>query len=53
MDVQHSSSTAEPLVPASEVDCSNAVLAQHGCTHDAWLDSDIEVCLVEDADGVL
>jgi hypothetical protein len=53
VNVQHSSSTAKPLVPASEVDCSNAILAQHGRTHDAWLNSNIEVRLVEDADGVL
>jgi hypothetical protein len=53
VNVQHTSGAAKALVPASEVDCSNAILAQHGSTHDAWLDGDIEICLVEDADGVL
>lgn len=53
MHVQHAASAAESLVPAAEVDCSDAVLAEHGGTHDARLDGDIEVGLVEDADGVL
>jgi hypothetical protein len=51
--VQHTASAAESLVPAAKVDCSNAVLAEHRGAHDARLDGDIEVGLVEDADGVL
>ena len=53
MHVQNTTSATESLIPASEVDCTDAVLTQHGGAHDAWLDSDIEVSLVEDAEGVL
>lgn len=53
VNVQNTSGATKTLVPASEVDGSDAVLAQHGRAHDAWLNGDIEVCLVEDADGVL
>lgn len=53
MHVEHTTSTAESLIPAAKVDCSDAVLAEHGGAHDAWLNSDIEVGFVEDADGVL
>jgi hypothetical protein len=53
VNVQDSASSAKALVPASEVDSPDSVLAQHRGAHDAWLDSDIEVGLVEDADGVL
>lgn len=53
MDVQHAASPAKALIPATEVDSSDAVLTQHRGTHDAGLDRDIEVCLAEDLDGVL
>ena len=53
MDIQHSSCSAKPLVPAAKVNSFDAVLAQHRRTHDAGLDRDIEVRLGEDADGVI
>jgi hypothetical protein len=53
VDVQDTSSTPKALIPASKVDSSDAVLAQHRSAHDARLDSDIEICLIEDLDGIL
>lgn len=53
MHVQNAARAAESLVPAAKVDRSDAVLAKHGGAHDAWLDSDIEVRLTQDADGLL
>lgn len=53
MNVQDASCATKALVPAAKVDASNAILTQHGGTHDARLDGDIEVGLVEDIDGIL
>lgn len=53
VDVEDTTGAAEALVPAAKVDSANPVLAQHGGAHDAGLDSDIEVGLVEDLDGML
>ena len=53
VNVQHTSCSAKPLIPAPEVDSPNSVLSQHRGAHDTRLDSDIEVRLVEDADGIL
>jgi hypothetical protein len=53
VDVQDTSSTTEALVPAAKIDGPDAILAQHGSAHDAGFDSDIEIGLVEDLDGML
>lgn len=53
VDIEDPSCSAKALVPASKIDGANAVLAQHRGAHDAGLDGDIEVRLVEDGDGVL
>jgi len=51
MDVQHTTSAAEALVPTPKIHSSDTILAQHGSTHDAWLDGDVEVRLLKGADG--
>lgn len=53
MNVEDAACAAEALVPAAKVDGADAVLAQHGGAHDAGLDRDIEVGLVENLDGML
>lgn len=53
VDIENPSRSSKSLIPASEVDSSDTVLAKHGRTHDAWLDGDIQVRLVEHTDGVL
>jgi hypothetical protein len=53
VDIQHPTCSAKTLIPAPEVDSPDTILAQHRGAHDAWLDSNIEIRLVEDADGVL
>lgn len=52
MNVQHTTSAPETLIPAPKVDSSNAVLAQHGGAHDAGLDGHVEVGVVESRDWV-
>lgn len=52
VDVQDAPSAAKALVPTAKVDTPNAVLAQHGGAHDARLDGDIEVGLVENLDWI-
>lgn len=37
---------SESFIEAAKVDSSNTILAQGARTHDAWLDSDVKVCLV-------
>lgn len=53
VDVEDTASATKALIPAAKVDSSDAVLAQHGGAHDTWLDSDIEVGLVENLDRML
>lgn len=53
MDVQDTTGTSKALIPAAKVDAPNPILSQHGGAHDAWLDGDIEVDLVEDLDWML
>jgi hypothetical protein len=53
VDVQYTPSATEALIPAAEVHSTDTILTQHGCAHDARLDSDIEIGLVEDLDGML
>jgi hypothetical protein len=53
VDVEDTACASKALIPATKVDGPNTVLAQHGSAHDTWLDSDIEVSLVENLDGVL
>jgi hypothetical protein len=51
VNIQHTTSAAEALVPAPKVDGADTILTQHRSTHDARLDGDIEVRLLECADG--
>lgn len=53
VDVQNTPSAAEALIPASKVDGTNAILAQHRGAHDAWFHRDIEVRLVQYGNGML
>lgn len=53
VDVQNTSSAAEPLIPTSKVDSPNPILAQHRSAHDAWFDGNIKIRLFQDADGML
>jgi hypothetical protein len=53
VDVQDTARTAEALVPAAKVHGADAVLAEHGSTHDTRLDRDIEIGLVENLERVL
>jgi hypothetical protein len=53
MHIEYASGASESLVPAAKIDGSDSVLAKHGGAHDARLDGNIEVSLVEYADGVL
>lgn len=53
MDVENSSRSTEPLVPTAKVDSADTILAEHGCAHDARLDGNIEVCLIEDGNRML
>ena len=43
----------EPIVQAPEIHGADRVLAERGGAHDARLHGDVEVCLREDAGGVL
>jgi hypothetical protein len=53
VDVQDTTSAAESLVPAAKVDGADAILTKHGGAHDARLDCDIEIGLVENLERVL
>ena len=53
VDVQHASGASEPLVPAAKVHGADAVLAKHRGAHDARLDCNVEVRLLQVGDGVL
>jgi hypothetical protein len=53
VDVHYASSATKALIPATKVDGADTVLTQHGSTHDAGLDCDVQVDLVKDLDGVL
>lgn len=53
VNVQYTSRTTKTLVPAAKVHGADTILTQHGSAHDARLDSDIEIGLIEDLDRVL
>lgn len=53
VNVQHTTGASETLIPAAEVDSSNAVLAQHGRAHDAGLYGHVEVGVLESTDWVI
>jgi hypothetical protein len=53
VNVQDTARAAETLVPAAKVHGANTVLAKHRGTHDARLDRDIEIGLVEDRERML
>jgi hypothetical protein len=48
VDVHDTSASAEAIVQTSEIDGANAILSQGRGAHDAGLDGDIEVGIVED-----
>ena len=52
MNIQHPPCTPKSLIPASKIHGSDAILPQHTRTHDAWLDSNVEVGLFEDGERV-
>jgi hypothetical protein len=47
-DTHDTTTATEAIVEATKVDGANAELAQDRSTHDAWLDSDVQVRLLED-----
>ena len=47
-DTHDTATTTEAIVEATKVDGADAELAQDRSTHDAWLDSDVQVRLLED-----
>jgi hypothetical protein len=53
MDVQDTPCASKALIPTAKVDGPDTILAQHRSAHDAGLDSDIEIDLVEDLDRML
>lgn len=53
VDIQHTTGSAKSLVPAAKINGSDTILTEHRGAHDAWLDSDIEIRLIQDADGML
>jgi hypothetical protein len=49
MDMEHAASASEALVVAPKIHSTNLVLSQHGSTHDARFDCDIEISLAQNA----
>lgn len=45
---QNATSPTKSIIRAAIIYCSYAKLAQSGCTHDTWLDCNIQVRLCED-----
>ena len=47
MHTQHTSGAAESIIRRSKIDCSDPVLPQRAGAHDARLNSDIEIGLLQ------
>lgn len=52
MDIEDAAGAAKALVRAAEVDGVDFELAEHGCAHDAGLDGDVEIALLEEGRGL-
>lgn len=50
--MKHTTASPKPIIQAAKVDSPDPQLSQGRCTHDAWLDSDIEICFPEYAGRV-